>query len=279
MNYWVFNLNGFAFPLKEGVDADVTFETGYNFRGEAQDSVLILGYTNGLRFLFKGEISAEPVVTPVDLLGVKRRYKVTLKITKVTALTEPNLLSDYAYTLSRVKKLTKPEKHFSRAYTRISSKDYHAITNGEIFIARTFFGKVVNALHPGHRVAFVKRILDEDPLLYAQGRNYIKAFDMLKEYILETIIEPAQMINDAHRMIIDISPKTKIARISFADPVEPNVRSRLNNVSEKAAEVSRFLDSNGVKFLEQVSEEIKIGTESEKTLNYSFTNQPLPIIF
>jgi hypothetical protein len=278
--YWIFIIDRTpksTFQALESNTAKFAFSQFRNFGGSIGDLVVVLDLesTNGI-FKYDAEISS------INLETEDREKSYIIGLTKMKAIDPPNILDDFAYTISRIKNFERPISHFeNRNYRRISYAEYLAISNSQFFIGRTAFGKLVNALHLEHRRAFVQMLLDKDFELFRYSKDYNQAMLYLEQYLGANIYPHMTMLQESYGFLKEILSQSEqsdtISQVGFA---EEGKNGDLLGVQVNV--INTFLERNNVTRIRSqvfnISEEL---TETEKAveikLNTLFRNTPLPI--
>ncbi|HWZ21462.1 MAG TPA: hypothetical protein VNW06_02345 [Cytophagaceae bacterium] len=107
--------------------------------------------------------------------------KIELEIIK--ALPGHNYFDDYAYSLLTVRNYNKPIIHFQQKHRIIDHNDFESITNGWVYIARTAFGKIVNALPRPNRLEFTLYVMNRFKTNDLRGLPYTELLEFLFDYI------------------------------------------------------------------------------------------------
>lgn len=83
-------------------------------------------------------------------------YQHTITFTDASPFKKYKFLDDYSYSLLKVyKRYIKPLRHFSKVVTEIPETDFETLKNEKIFIDRTVFGRLINALPYPNRLQFM----------------------------------------------------------------------------------------------------------------------------
>ncbi|MCB0695034.1 MAG: hypothetical protein KDC19_12395, partial [Saprospiraceae bacterium] len=155
MNYWYFRVDH-PFPAgsekMDGFDHSLELIQRRRFAGGKGDQAVILTSLDKLSFVAIGVVN-NVEEGKLDEMGY-RSIKVSMRLQ--WNHNELNLLDDFAYSLTRVRDFNRPERSFTRIYGRLEGVEVKAIKSGEIFIRRTVFGHLVNALHIDHRQSFIE---------------------------------------------------------------------------------------------------------------------------
>lgn len=129
------------------------------------------------------------------------RYEHTLELEVKKPLTDNNELDDYAYSLLAVDRYLKPEAHFWRKLTKLDSFDFQTITEGMIYVSRTAFGRLVNALPVENKHDFSLHAIEHFGKLEFKDIDYIEAVELLQQYIEQNILSQGRYLMESERIL------------------------------------------------------------------------------
>lgn len=129
------------------------------------------------------------------------RYMHVLEVEVEKRLTDNNELDDYAYSLLAVDNYLKPEAHFRHRLTRLRGFDYQTITQGLIYVSRTAFGRLVNAMPVENKYDFLLYAIDRFGKLEFKNIDYIEAVDLLQQYIEQNILSQGRYLVESERIL------------------------------------------------------------------------------
>ncbi|MCC6725952.1 MAG: hypothetical protein IT258_15700 [Saprospiraceae bacterium] len=254
-----------------------------NFGGKEGDDVILLVLKEG-----------EWVFThSCEILEVEGRDKqdedgtryMLITIGNFEVINQPNKLDDFSYTLTRINRFKDPIWHFRRKYAHIEMEEFKAITNGELFVSRTVFGKLVNSLHKDHRLNFFRTLIDEKPELFFNPAEYLEAFRFLKAYLENNLFQHVEWLTQTYDMLQDLVDEETLEQIGFADSAEDLAATRFQpRKTERIASHVLKISQNQVlgnqqSLLVELEGEIQQSRENERTFNRLFRNRQLPIQF
>lgn len=275
--YWIFKLENTEFnrDLKENLDNFIfKFEQKRNFSGQIGDHVIFLINNIDWLFTYYGKIAL--IKKDENQIPEGNKWTFSVSFDELVEIKEPRLLSDLSYSLLKIHKWYNiPIRHIRGQYCRIEKSDYYTIINGQIFISRTAFGKIVNSLHKDHRIFFLQMLLEENPSLYTRGGDYLKIFQVLKEYIDSNLNPHIRMLSEIGGLLREISPEAS-EKLAFAEP--NNIETINFNISEQVNICDEFISSEiGINYMEVLFQEISKVYEEEYEFGRTFINKPLPI--
>lgn len=283
--YWIFKIDEDT-PVAPKADYifEYSFESRSNFSGKINDYVIILVKENReWTFKYSSRIIEKPIKTILDKIDiadpdtfVRARQKITIKLSKFLLIEGINKLTDFSYSLRRIKKYSNPIVHF-RKYSKISEFEYLNIFHGEVFISRTAFGYLFNSLHVEHRRQFIAMIISENLDLYFKTKDYIDGIKLLIEYIKNYIIYYAEILKESFFTLKDLIPDAKILQsISFTE--ETGVSRIENNIQMQINVYNEFLLNDEENFLEDLLIEIESSKQIEAKYSEFFKNTLWPMV-
>ncbi len=197
--------------------------------------LLLSAQPHGFQFKEHGEVvyTADPQALPLsqreindnerrerlglDLMPPRNRH--TIQISPEKQLEAINRFDDLIYSLLTVKNYARPMVHFQRQYRELGKKDYETITKGWLYVARTAFGKLVNALPKETKLQFMLHAMRDFDTVDFTNLKYDALLDNLKNYIEGHILSQGRLLRETERMLredlngLDIP----VAEIGFYD--------------------------------------------------------------
>ena len=113
-------------------------------------------------------------------------------------------LDDYTYSLLKIyKRYLNPVKHFSNTVTDLPKVDFDTLDNERVFVDRTLFGRLINALPYENRLQFLLYSIDyfQEPDLTKVP--FSEAFPLLKDFVESGIIKMGKYMIKAQELIRD----------------------------------------------------------------------------
>jgi hypothetical protein len=225
----------------------------------------------------KFEFNVYGTITNIQLLKESddgfRTYEVECNI--VDELKENNLLYDLLYSLTKVSNYKFPYKHFARNYTYLDEFDYITIINGRIFIARTAFGKILNALQETHLQEFLSILFQRIGMDFFYMRDYLHGLDILKEYINNTIESRGKLLIESEDILRQyFSNQINLDEIGFSADED-----KIMDYIVPQANIFRqlFANFNETDIWKMISEEIEMNSIQEYEFNERFLDFDWPI--
>jgi hypothetical protein len=147
----------------------------------------ILPYTESEKK--KNEENAAKKLPPV-----KQTYLHRIGLAETKALTENNVLGDLAYSLRLVFRYIKPYKHFESQYRKLPKEDFETIEKGMLYVARTGFGKLINAIPRENRLEFTLLAMKEWNTIDFRKVPYLEGLDFLQAYISQNFLQKGRIL-------------------------------------------------------------------------------------
>jgi hypothetical protein len=204
-------------------------------------------------------------------------------ILKVTGeIKEYKELESYTYSLLTISNYLNPKKHFQQRYRAIREEDFETITEEKIFIARTAFGRFVNALPKESKHDFLTYAYQHFGFDDLIGIDYIEAFSLLKTYIDENIISHAKFLRETYNILNKQFEGIQIplGEIGFSDEYSQGLveKRRSDTLSEQIPYLEQlFSELNTNAFSEKYLAEITTNDQDEMRFQKLFDDKPLPI--
>jgi hypothetical protein len=147
-------------------------------------------------------------------------------------LWEHNQLDDLSYSLISVEDFAKPLVHFQHAHRTLPPNDYLTIRNGWVYLARTAFGKLANALPLENRLELKIRLLQELKVEDRGPKDYSSLLQFLLDYIETRILSRGRHLVSANNKLHQVF---KGSQIPFQFGLEdPNTPGQTDLVHEQA---------------------------------------------
>lgn len=129
-------------------------------------------------------------------------FEHTVKYVDGDAFTQHKFLDDYSYSLLKVyKNYIDPYRHFSKKVTEIPKTDFRTLENESIYVARTLFGRLINALPFKNRLQYLIYCIEHFNQTDLRKIPFSQAFPVLKEFVGSGIIQTGNMLTSAQEMV------------------------------------------------------------------------------
>ncbi len=112
-------------------------------------------------------------------------------------LLEPaRVLSDFTYSLERVKKFDRPQFHFRNRIIKLTDNDCTTLVLGRIFWSRTGFGFFINSLPVERLLVFVQRVANIDAGVLLRRADYSVLWPLLRDSMLAEYVDAHFLVNE-----------------------------------------------------------------------------------
>jgi hypothetical protein len=191
-------------------------------------------------------------------------------------LVSNNRISDLSFSLTAIDLYTKPYRHFQKQLRSVESEDYETIVKGYVYVARTAFGKIANAMPPANRMEFTLLSMEKFQNEYLKEIDYMKALEFLFDYIDRKIIEPGRYLVNSDLLLQKVFKNTAVPfeRIGFLESEEKEPDS----IHEQAKLFKDlFGQGKGADLLADIKEEIYNNGDIEKRFTKIFNKSKWPV--
>ena len=276
----------------------------HNVQVKRKERIVIAetGESGNVHFLQEGIISQEPEVRPLALQDLeawpnqrfaqrwehdlmKQRELVDGKViylhqfiaTEVTNLEGPNhSLDRLSFSLVSIDNYNKPISHFQQQIRNIDFEDYETIKAGWVFLARTAFAKIANALPKRNRFEFWLRMDKEYKIQQDKPLDYVKLFELLYDYIDARIFSRGRLLIASDDMLRANWPELSenaLTEIGFSDEA-----GNRDSIRVQADRFRTLFEEGKPELLKQLNDEVMRNVASETRFINLFKNKPLPLI-
>lgn len=191
-------------------------------------------------------------------------------------LTKRNTLKDLEYSLKIVDNYNSPITHFQQQHRTLDEKDFETIQHGWIYIIRTAFGKLINALPRQNKLEFMLQCMDKFSTIDFKGTSLYDGYNFLLQYIEKRILDKGRLLvhtdNLLNKHFADILP---VEEIGFVDPG----KMRGNNLSEQASVFRNLfkLSDKGAEINQVINRSKSAPNDLEIRFEKIFKSQTWPI--
>jgi hypothetical protein len=200
-----------------------------------------------------------------------------LEVGNLHPLVGPNYTLDrLAYSLKAVERYEKPIVHFQRQVRNLDTEDYTTIKNGQVYLARTAFAKIANALPLRNRLEFRLWIDKEFGYQPAKDIDYLKYLDLLLDYLESRIFSRGRLLiatDDMIRSSKVVMPEHARTMIGLADE-----EGNDDSIHEQANLFRPLLEKGKLEILRTLKTEVDRNTVEQSRFKRLFKNKPLPLI-
>jgi hypothetical protein len=264
--------------LYEGITVllvDDKFNSSFSHSGQVID-VEVTVFKQGLEDIFKDYIDESG---SIPSKRVRTEFSIRYERLK-RENDEDYLVSNYAYSLPFVNNFDDPIRDFPKIKW-ISFEDYETVVEKKIFISRTAFGYLINALPFENRwelaTAIRQRFNTQTPYI----SDYTIAFEIVADFIRQKVYRTGKLLigsyEIARELPIDNFP---VDRLGFSSPTPPDQRfvSVVDNLKNQQTRFRELLEyDEKQKFFNTVFEAISQNSDREREFNSRFQDIPWPI--
>lgn len=208
------------------------------------DEVIIASpLKDDLNFISEGKITKVnsvqklPILKQSNNLSPRDRYQHNFQIEILKDLKGHNLLSDLEYSIKAVYRFNKPIVHFQQQFRDLTQNDYDTIVKGWVYVTRTIFGKLANAIPRQNKLEFMLQAMDHFSTIDFKDVPLFEGVSFLYDYINKRILSRGRLLvetkNLMQKHLSDIIP---IEEIGFFNPEN----SKSDNLSEQAGLFSKL---------------------------------------
>jgi hypothetical protein len=190
------------------------------------------------------------------------------------SLTTRNSLNDLAFSLVSIDHYSNPIRHFSRSVQDLPFEDFETISKGLIYLARTAFGKIANALPYENRLELRLIILDRFPSDIDAKNNYPVLLEILSEYLERRILSRGRQLLEINQKAQKIfGDDSFVKKIAFGN--EDN--GEVDFVYEQAKKFEWLFKNGKPDVLPRIIEEVKRGSDNESRFVRLFRRRAIPL--
>ena len=188
-----------------------------------------------------------------------------------------NLLSDLLYSLTNVFNYNYPHLHFNRIYTSLDEVNFNSIVNGKLFLSRTAFGTLINALPVYHVQMFIEKLVEKGLSKFFVERDYKSAFNELRDYIRSEIEQRGEMLIASENILREsFRDQINIDGIGFGNDDDTKVDFLIDQV-KKFQEL--FSIEKEFNMWDSIESELRENSTDEEYFNERFSQVEWPIRF
>ena len=183
-------------------ESDLNFEKGSSIfvvDPSTQNSPKFLGkgYINNIQ---KKDLPSSFIKKRNELIAIPQ-FEYIISSTSFKEFYSYVYLEDYSYSLEKVYRYQAPILHFRRAYTLLDENDANTLQNEWIYVSRTVFGRLLNALPRINKLDFITQIINEFETDDLKKISYLNGLKYLKEYIEERVLTRGKYIVQSRDII------------------------------------------------------------------------------
>jgi hypothetical protein len=216
----------------------------------SEGDTLVLTKGAGRHLIFSAHSAVEGV-SKTETTDHDNRYQITIKTGEWTAFAEDLSLNALRYSLTLVRNLQYPDRHFRGSYRKVPEEDFGTLVSGEIFVARTAFHELLAALPEQLRRTFLAdEILfaDSERRFSLEGR-FVGRLRRLYDFILFRVVSVGVLLQELSDVIGQVDLRddrgAELAH-AFADEDQEGISVAPDNIADQAALFSELLGNTPV---------------------------------
>lgn len=205
--------------------------------GKGDEVIIASPVKNDLSFVSEGVITKVnqtnkiPGQKQTNGQTVKDKYLHSFQIEIQKDLTKNNLLSDLEYSIKAVYRFNNPIVHFQQQFRDLTRQDYDTIVKGLVYVTRTVFGKLVNAIPRQNKLEFMLQAMDHFSTIDFKDVDLYKGVDFLYKYIDKRILSRGRLLVSTKELMEEhLSDMLPTEKVGFFNPDN----SKSDNLYEQA---------------------------------------------
>ena len=236
------------------------------------EQLVVFRRSEGSVFFF-----ATTKVESVEELGTASSPYQSVSLSGLKPFDRERELSVLAGSLAKVYRFLYPERHFRRAYVRLSPEDYRTIVEDAVDLDRSVFRYLFEALPWGLRAHFVSTCLDSDTFS-SDGRvkDYRQISRALLDYLDGPFLQFAKLLTSMSQQFNElqgIRNLPALSKLTVSDGEQGSIE--LGQVVPRLREIaaSRLFSETtfGPALIEEAREKLESPTGTENTASYHRT--------
>jgi hypothetical protein len=192
-------------------------------------------------FQNSGEVSSVNRSVEKDRDGY---FHTVISVDNWSPFIDPIDLKSVMYSLTLVRNLAKPNLHFRQGYRRLPFDDYETLISGEVFVSRSCFFELLEALPQPTKTAFqIEEILRADSLRSDTG--FAERLKRLETFITSRVLSIGDVITELDETIkqcdFESEDGLQIEHVICEEPDGANSLAGTNDDIANQAELFRLL--------------------------------------
>jgi hypothetical protein len=199
---------------------------------------------------------------------------------------KPILLDDIALSLATVYRYAQPEKHFQQQFRQLPKEDFETISKKLVYVARTAFGKIANALPYENKLDFALLTMDKYKTMDFKSINFMEGLKFLSEYVHDNIMSQGILLVATDELLNKHFSKDEnlnlkeigLIELDSIDEYGNTKEAKPNLISTQAQLFRRLIDADKKSsFLQSIENAIKENSEVEARFHKIFSKASWPI--
>ena len=214
-------------------------------------------------------------------------YKHIIPVKVEDTLTKDNLLDEYMFSLIGIKNLADPYIHFRQKVTSLNPNDFETITNQWVYVSRTVFARLVNALPKENRLDFVLQSIAQFNTVDLREVSFQDAILFLRDYIDGNFLSQGRLLIGIKELLETqfATSEIPINELSFINPEEEYDVLSLgesyeanDKIIQQANYFKKLFEIDGnLGIIDKIFSSISQNRQIEQRFNELFRNRPWPI--
>lgn len=205
-----------------------------------------------------------------------QKFRYTIYVDANGELQTRNKLSDLSFSLLSVDRYEHPYRQFAKQVRTLEEEDYSTIVKGLIYVARTAFGKLVNALPLQNRLEFRLLVIQHFNSDTLTDIDYVEALDFLYNYIDQRILSQGRLLIETDRLIQETFPDDKALQRQVGFRLSEDIPA--DSIRIQADRFRALFEADSQNLIHQIKESVQQNKKIESRFQKLFSRRPLPII-
>lgn len=134
-----------------------------------------------------------------------------LYLDEIVGIPEPNEARLFLYSLTFVRNLERPDRHFYRPYRLVPSEDFASIVEGELFVSRTAYYEFLKALPEDLQIA----VQFEESIWFLENieyRSFAARLRRLREFLETRLLSVGRVLSQMGRTLGELDLQDRFER-------------------------------------------------------------------
>lgn len=242
---WLFN--NYKFYITGDFKETIVWKQKRNFNGNKGDLIVFFEFNFlSQNFTYLYRIASVNKKRLDEIIDDQLMYEISAELELEQSFGNEKEIVDYIYSFPRIIYFDKYlYRHFNRRYYRLSNEEFNAITEDEIFEARSIIGTALNSLHIDHRKAFIQHAVNVYPEIIQNNYNHFALLELFYEYFQFSIIGPSKQLIETYENLRNISNMDQPNFIGFGDNDEvENIYRQVQVINEYLGAFENIISVN-----------------------------------
>lgn len=203
------------------------------------------------------------------------------QLSDVESIKNPISLSELTYSLLKVYRFERPERHFSLHYLSLLPEDFNTILTSSIYWARTAFGIYINELRREQIVRFMQELTYSAPDVLLQSSNIEYAWKALHQFIEEEYFAAAKLLQQIRNQVEQLQRDHVIDLDYYKLGISSDEDEVSDLLHEQEKRFSKFLETTFIEgridLLQELSNKMEDEAQSEARFSEIFGGRVWPL--